>query len=165
MKNSSRLFLVSSLLMMAGCGGAPGATGPAGANGADGAAGSTSKFASSFVCAATISGTISTQSTTARKVSYTAEVMSSGDVISTANVQSTSLTIGNTNFYASSQSGATTASVTFVDAFATANSASWTISLDRTTLIMTAVYTDAGLNSGNPITMTFPASACTKTTF
>lgn len=167
--------LVYSLLVLSlsGCGGAPGATGPAGAIGATGVAGASgtngtsAKFTAGISCFGTISGATGAAGTALNGlvIKYKAYLNASGDVYAYAAVSSSSITIGGTEFYSVTQVGSDTGAVLFIDDFATPNSGYWSISTNRTTLVVTAVYTDNSLAGQSPVTITFASSACTAFTF
>lgn len=136
-------------------------TGPSGANGTN------NRFVYGVYCSGIVSGLIGAAGTALNglNVYYQADVTNSGDVIAYAAVATSSIQVGATSFYASTQNGATTASVLFTADFATANGGFWNISTNRSTLVVTAVYTDSSLGADSPVTMTFLPSSCALTNF
>lgn len=95
------------------------------------------------------------------EVEYDAVLTATGDVYATASIIDEVAQISNTAFYASGQAGAQTASVMVVADFAgSANGGWWNVSLNRSTLVTSVVYTDSDLFS-SPVNMTFTPSACT----
>ena len=68
--------------------------------------------------------------------------------------------IGGSKFYDSSQSGASTAAIFIAyDLIGTSNWGYWRISVNRSTLVVTILYTDSD-ESGGSTTWTFPNSIC-----
>lgn len=159
-------------LAFAGCSGSAGPAGPAGAVGAQGPTGpagqnGTTRIVASIFCSGQVSGnTGNAASLNGTKVEYWASLMSSGDVYANAVIAGNSFQIQGTSFYSYMQNGATTGSVTVIaDAYGNATSGFWNVSLDRSSLVVTAVYTDAELGVQSPVTNTFTSSACQSSTY
>jgi hypothetical protein len=92
--------------------------------------------------------------------SYTAMVFSDNSVFVHGSVYGILYEIGASKFYDSSQNGASTAAVIFTyDADATANGGFWKISINRSTLAATIVYTEANVSGANTTTWTLPSSS------
>ena len=90
---------------------------------------------------------------------YTAMVFSDSSVFAYGGIYGTAYQIGASTFYDSSQNGASTAAVMFTyDVDSSANSGYWRISVNRSTLAATIVYTDADV-SGGSATWTLPSSS------
>ena len=128
-----------------------------------------SRFVSGIVCLGAVSGVSGAAGTALNGVNvyYKAVLTAAGDVMSTASVTPAigSFQVSGTDFWASSQSGASTAPVFITADFATSNWGWWNISLNRSTLVTTAVYTDSTLGAQSPVTITFLSSACTLLSF
>lgn len=125
------------------------------------------KFAAGIGCSGTISGLTGAAGTALNGliVYYQAVVTNYGDVMATGSVATGGIQVGATSFYSVTQVGSLTGPVLFNADFATANGGFWTISTNRTTLVVTAVYTDSSLGSESPVTMNFSPSACSAMTF
>ena len=95
--------------------------------------------------------------------SYTGVVMASGDVMAEASIANGSGQTSGTSFYASAQNGSSTAPVTIRDDWSTPsdNYGWWSISVNRSTAIVSTVYQDVDLPTTATRTFTFPVSACT----
>lgn len=142
------------------CGGKTGPQGPAGSNGNSG------KIVATMNCSGYISG-LSGQAGTALnglKVDYDAVLTSIGDVYASASISDDIAQVSGTKFYASGQSGASNGNVEIIaDFHGTSDAGKWSISLNRSTLITTVVYTDASL--GGPVSLDFTAAACSQSYF
>lgn len=161
-----KTLIVAFALLLAGCG-KDGATGPAGAAGAKGADGTDNRIVASVFCAGTVTGLSGAAGTALNGlgVNYSAALTNAGDVFATASIDTGAYQIGNSAFYSANQNGAQTGGVAFTADFATANGGWWAVSLDRSTLVVTAVYTDSSLGGQSPVTMTFASSACQSHTY
>ena len=153
-----------------GSDGHPGDTGPAGTNGtngATGASGTNNRIVTSIGCSGTISGLTSNAGTALNglEVKYTASVTSSGDIFVKGSVSSSSMEIGGSAFYSVNANGASTGPIIFTADYATASWGYWNITLNRTTLILTATYTDSTLVGQSPVVVTFASSACTSVSY
>lgn len=124
-----------------------------------------SRFVAGIQCYGSVSGLTGAAGTALNgsEVYYKAVVTAAGDVMSTATVMplNGAFQVSGTNFYLQSQSGSATAPVVILADFATANYGFWNISVNRSNLVTTAVYTDTTLAGQSPVTMTFLTSACT----
>ena len=124
-----------------------GTVGDNGTNGTDGITPSGSLFCSALL------------ENTALYFTYTAMVFSDSSVWAYGGIYGTGFQIGASTFYDSSQIGALTAAVLFkYDIDGSANGGYWKISVNRSTLAATIVYTDTDL-SGGSATWTLPSSS------
>jgi hypothetical protein len=106
---------------------------------------------SSIICAGPLEGT----TLLAR---YSASILSSGDVWSSAAVFGGAFEIGASAFFSSSQVGATTAPVQFTyDVAGTFNGGWWMLSLNRPTAVVTVEYNDADVTNGKQTWAWVPA--------
>ena len=173
MKNIYVLLCTGIVGLSFGCagptgpGGAPGAVGPAAPIGPTGPAGASNRYTAGIVCSGTITGLTGNAGTALNGlvVKYKAYVTNSGDVMAAASVAYASEQNGDTQFYSSAQVGASTGAVSFVDDFATANYGYWDISTNRSTSVVSVVYTDSSLGAQSPVSLSFVPSACTSYTF
>lgn len=170
-----KYILLIATLIFVGCGkdGAAGPAGPAGApgqTGAQGPAGSDgtdNRIVATINCDGQISGLAGAAGTALNGlwVEYNAALTASGDVYAAANVSAPSFQVGDSIYYAASQNGSATGSVIFTADFATSNYGWWNVSLNRSTLVVTAVYNDTDLGGQSPVTMNFNASACQSASY
>lgn len=145
--------------LIAGCG-KDGAAGANGTNGTD------NRFVAGILCMGTVTGlTGASAALNGVGIVYRAVLTYVGDVLATAEVDNGSFQVSGTSFYSVQQNGASTASVVIVADVSTANGGFWDISLNRTTLVTTVVYTDSSLAADSPVTITFAANACTSQSY
>ena len=108
------------------------------------------KPAANLYCGAALEGT-------SLRFTYDAMVFSDGSVFVYGEIYGAEMQIGRSTFYDSSQSGATTAAIFITyDLSGTDNWGWWTISVNRSTLAATIVYTDS---SGDGATWTLASSS------
>lgn len=132
-----------------------GATGQTGMPGTDG-----SKITGSIFCQGDVSDAALWPGTDYWVVTYSADLFADGTIMATGSVSGASSSANDTVIYAPTQTGANTAPVYFVyDVFDLADDGSWTLSLDRTALVVTAVYTDVDI-SGGYVYWTFNPALC-----
>ena len=133
-----------------GTNGTNGTDGDNGTNGTNGTNGI--KPASSLYCGAILENTVVW-------FTYTAMVFSDGSVYAYGSIYSSEMQIGRSRFYDSSQSGASTAQILFTwDLSGSDNGGYWEISLNRSTLVVTILYTDSD-ESGGSTTWTLNSSS------
>lgn len=152
------LALTASLVACSGKDGAPGAPGSPGQMSNGG------RIVSTLKCSGTIFGLSGDASSlNGLEVNYDAVITSGGDVYATASVADEQAQVSGTAFYAAGQAGSLTGKVSIVGDFDyTADFATWDISVNRSTMVTTAVYTDDSLGYQSPVTLNFTASACTQ---
>lgn len=139
-----------------------------GCAGAAGTSGINNKIASNIICSATIADLSSDAGTALNGivVTYKAYITTAGDVMATAAINNHQNQISATSLFSASQISAATASITLTDDLSgTPNDGSWVISVNRSTHVMTAIYTDEDLVGQTPVTIEFAESNCTPTTF
>jgi hypothetical protein len=163
MKTKTLFAALSFTMALTGC--IKGEQGPAGPPGSPGVTGqsSGSKVVSTINCSGTISGLSGNAgaSLNGLGVDYNAILTTSGDVYASAAVINPRGQDSGTEFYAANQIGANTGAVYIVaDHDYTADWGQWKISLDRKTLITSAIYTDPSLGAQSPVNLTFTANAC-----
>ena len=113
------------------------------------------KPAASLYCGAALSGT-------SVNFTYDAMLFSDGSVFVYGGIYTSDQLIGKSTFYDSSQSGATTAAVLLTyDLSGTDNWGYWSISVNRSTLVVTILYTDSN-ESGGSTTWTLSSSSATN---
>lgn len=134
-------FLILAGLLGPACGPGPqGPAGPAGPAGPVGPAGN--KITQSIFCGGPLQGT-------SLSCKYAVDIFNSGDIYASAAIYGAAFQIGDSVFYSKDQVGAATATVIFTyDPDQTANGGFWSISLDRTSLVTTAVLQDPDAPSG-----------------
>lgn len=154
MKNTffkNTVFALSCLVALAACNGKTGPMGP------QGPAGTGGKIVAAMNCSGYITGSIAALN--GLRVDYDAVLTSAGDLYSTASVSDEYAQVSGTAFYAAGQSGANNGKVEIVsDHHGSYDAATWSISLNRNTLVTTAVYDDPSV--GAPITLNFLPAAC-----
>jgi hypothetical protein len=134
--------------------GEAGAAGAAGEQGEAGEAGVDNHIVSSIGCNGILSGT-------SVSVSYSAALTAAGDVFVTGEVAGTTSQASSAKFYAASQTGAVLGAVIVVfDLSGSSNSGFWRLSLDRSTLVVSATYTDTDYAGGGQ-TWTMTPDDCT----
>ncbi len=134
-----------------------------GKDGAPGAPGAGGKITATMNCSGVITGLTGYNSQlNGLEVKYTAVLSSAGDVYSTASVNDEYQQISGTMFYAAGQAGSSTGEVSIVnDVDDGEDTATWRVSLNRSTLITTVVYSDMSFPAD--VSLNFTASACTQT--
>ena len=122
-------------------------------NGSNGSNGSNGiQPAASLYCGAQLQNT-------ALYFTYTAMVFSDSSVFVYGGIYGAAYQIGASTFYDSTQNGASTAAVLFrYDIDGSANFGYWVISVNRSTLAATIVYTDSDTSGGSD-TWTLPSSS------
>ncbi len=119
------------------------------------------KIVSTMNCSGVVSGA-SIATLNGLSIDYNAVLTSGGDVYASANIVDNATQVSGTAFYANGEAGASTAEVLITDDYyGSANGGYWSISLNRTTMQTTIIYTDTVSNPA----MTFSPSACTVTNF
>jgi hypothetical protein len=153
-----KLMMSAALTLMAltttGCGKEQGPAGPPGTSGA---------IKATINCSGTIASVSGLASIlNGLEVRYSAVLTHAGDVYASASVADEASQVSGTAFYAAAQTGAQNGRVSMIaDYYGTANWGYWEITLDRNTLVTTAVYTDSSLGFQSPVVMNFAANACT----
>ena len=89
-------------------------------------------------------------------------VFSDGSVYAYGSIYSSEMQIGRSKFYDSSQSGASTATISFLwDLSGSSNWGIWRISVNRSTLVVTILYTDTDETGGSTTwTLTSSTNNC-----
>lgn len=153
------------------CNGIAGGNGKDGINGTNGTNGTDNHATASFLCQATLTQATATASGISAPAgglvfAYSAVKMASGDVFAEASIANASYQTSQSNYYAAKQNGSLNAAVVITDDwYSTASYGWWSISLDRSTLIPTAVFNDSSMPTSSTRTFTFPASSCTVQTY
>lgn len=159
--NIISVLVISFTLASLGC--SKGEAGPQGAPGASGAGKITSTMNCSGVVTGLSGGAAALNGLT---IDYNAVLTSGGDVYATANVVDSSLQVSGTAFYAAGEIGSTTAEVLITnDYYGSLNGGYWSVSLNRSNMVTSIVYTDTSLGGQSPVNMTFTSSACTVANF
>lgn len=141
-----------------GAAGVDGQDGSDGTNGVDGSNGIDNHIIANIRCTGLL------QSTTIY-FTYESSVMASGDVWAKGSIYNGAFEVGASTFYAGGQVGAGTAAVLFqADVAGTSNGGYWLMSLDRTTVVTTIVYTDNEVSDGSD-SWTMQPSACVVNTY
>ena len=102
---------------------------------------------------------------------YNADLWTDGTIDASASVENYSLQSSYSEFYAPTQVGALTAPVNVVfDIAPPADFGNWTISFDRTTLVVSVQYNDVDVAAGEGwsagvLLFTFPSSDCVLNTY
>lgn len=160
-------LIIVSCLVLFGCAsaptngkdGAPGAKGDTGATGAPGPKGEPgsvattmttpgtnvddSKITASIGCSATL------QNTVGMSFTYNVDQFANGNVFVTANIADAAKSSSFSEYYAPTQNGFATAPINItLDEFAPNDSGWWSVSLDRSTLVVSIVYHDADVAGG-----------------
>jgi hypothetical protein len=120
------------------------------------------RIVSSMFCEGTISGLGGAQAAlNGLQVEYNAVLTSSGDVYATANIIDDFVQVSGTAFYAAAETGASSGAVLVTDdVHSTGNGGYWRISLNRTTMVTSIVYTDSSMGGSSPVNLQFTAAAC-----
>jgi hypothetical protein len=129
--------------------------GPPGADGG--------RIKSSIYCSGTISGLSGNAGTALNgiDVEYNAVLTAAGDVYATANIIEDYVQVSGTQFYAAAESGSSTGEILITDDLYGGNGGGYfKISLNRTTMITSIVYTDANLGGQSPVNLQFTPAAC-----
>lgn len=137
-----------------------------GKDGAPGAPGSGGKITATMNCSGVISGVTGPAAGVLNglEVKYNAVLTNAGDVYSTASINDDYVQYSGTSFYAAGQGGSTTGEVVVIaDFHGTGDAATWSVSLNRSTLVTTVVYDDLSLSA--PVSLNFTASACSQSYF
>lgn len=133
--------------------GATGAQGPAGPQGIPGG-----KITASIGCFGTATGGI--LGSGSLSVGYTADQFEDGSVFSTSYIGGNSFSTSGSALFAPTQVGQATAPVNYIfDVYGTANGGYWTVSLNRTNLVVSLVYHDVDVPGGTA-TWTWNPSQC-----
>ena len=129
-------------------------------NGSNGSNGSNGiQTAASLYCGAVLENSIDLFEDGTVWFTYNAMVFSDGSVYAYGGIRNSEFQIGRSTFYDSSQSGASTAAVLFTwDVSSPANWGYWEISVNRSTLVVTILYTDEN-QVGGATTWTLPSSS------
>ena len=114
------------------------------------------KVSSAILCNGALSGT-------PLYFGYQARLFSSGDLFITGQISTASMDINNSTFYSSTQVGANTGGITLgFDLMGASNGGWWSMSLDRTSLIVTIENHDDDIaNSTHLNTWTMTPDKCT----
>ena len=132
-------------------------TGATGATGETGATGATSRIQYTVYCNAALEGT-------SLKYTYDVKQWNNGDLFIYGSIYGSSYEISATTMYSEIQTGWTTAPVFLTyDASGSANWGYWKISGNRTTGVVTILYTDSDV-SGGSTTWVQDSSECTLNT-
>lgn len=109
-------------------------------------AGDPSKIAASIGCTGTLDNTAGFQ------FSYTVDQFANGNVFASGSVASPAAGSSSSAFFAPSQTGFATATVSFIlDAAGPSDGGWWTIALDRTSLVVTITYHDVDVDGGTDV--------------
>ena len=130
-------------------------------NGSNGSNGSNGiQPAASLFCDAALEGL-------SLRFTYTAMVFSDNSVFAYGGIYGVGSQIGSSNYYASTQTGASTAAVLFTyDIIGSLNFGWWTISINRSTLAATILYTDSDVSGGSTTwTLASSSSNCVLNSF
>lgn len=164
-----RLLLLSLTMGLMACAkeGPQGPQGPAGPAGVNGLSGTDNRIVASIFCLGVISGVPGAAGVVLNGlwVGYSADLTASDDVYASGFLRTPAFQVGSAEFYAANQVGAQTGAVIFTADVATSNYGFWQISLNRATLVVTAVYTDDSLGVQSPVVVTFQPDACTAQTW
>lgn len=120
------------------------------------------RIVSSMFCEGTITGLAGGASPlNGLQVEYNAVLTSSGDIYATANIIDQFAQVSGTAFYAAGEAGAASGAVLVTnDYHSTGNGGYWRVSLNRTTMVTSIVYTDSSLGVQSPVNLQFTAAAC-----
>jgi len=173
--SESLLVVLSSACLIGGCAGDPGPAGQpgtAGAAGEPGAAGQSgpagiageaaqpatdpAKVTKSIGCSGSLENT-------SLFFSYSAALFANGNIFASAGVREGLIGASYASFYAPTQNGALDAAVIVsLDEAPPANGGFFRLSLNRTTLVTTIVYTDVDVAGGTTSWTMLPASCVTN---